>query len=97
MRSTSGRPDIFPDLRKHEARKMAVPDPTMLILIDEADRLQMSSLEPMRSIFDEGIAGMVLIGMPASLSAILLTERSGAELIQPSCHGERNPASQPPR
>ena len=39
-------------------------DPTTLILVDEADRLQMNSLEQMRSIFDEGTAGMVLIGMP---------------------------------
>jgi hypothetical protein len=41
-----------------------VSDPTTLILVDEADRLQMNSLEQMRSIFDEGNAGMVLIGMP---------------------------------
>jgi DNA transposition AAA+ family ATPase len=43
---------------------IAVSDPTTLILVDEADRLQMNSLEQMRSIFDEGTAGMVLIGMP---------------------------------
>ena len=35
-----------------------------MILVDEADRLQMNSIEQMRSIFDEGTVGMVLIGMP---------------------------------
>jgi DNA transposition AAA+ family ATPase len=48
----------------YEARKEAVPDPTTLILVDEADRLQMNSLEQMRCIFDEGNTGMVLVGMP---------------------------------
>jgi DNA transposition AAA+ family ATPase len=42
----------------------AIQDPTTLILVDEADRLQMNSLEQMRSIFDEGETGIVLIGMP---------------------------------
>jgi DNA transposition AAA+ family ATPase len=41
-----------------------VPDPTTLILVDEADRLHMNSLEAIRSIFDEGGIGLVLIGMP---------------------------------
>jgi DNA transposition AAA+ family ATPase len=40
------------------------PDPTALILIDEADRLKMTGLEQMRAIFDQGGIGMVLIGMP---------------------------------
>jgi hypothetical protein len=44
--------------------RKAIPDPTTLILVDEADRLRMNSLEQMRSLFDEGTAGMVLIGMP---------------------------------
>jgi DNA transposition AAA+ family ATPase len=47
-----------------QAKERAVSDRTTLILVDEADRLQMNSLEQMRSIFDEGTAGMVLIGMP---------------------------------
>lgn len=32
--------------------------------MDEADRLQMNSLEMIRSIFDQGNSGMLLIGMP---------------------------------
>jgi DNA transposition AAA+ family ATPase len=45
-------------------RERAQPDPTALILIDEADRLKMTGLEQMRAIFDQGGIGMVLIGMP---------------------------------
>jgi DNA transposition AAA+ family ATPase len=45
-------------------RMHAQPDPTTLILIDEADRLKVTGLEQMRAIFDEGGIGMVLIGMP---------------------------------
>jgi len=42
----------------------AQPDPTALILIDEADLLKMTGLEQVRHIFDGGGIGMVLIGMP---------------------------------
>jgi DNA transposition AAA+ family ATPase len=42
----------------------AVPDPTSLLMIDEADRLKEVALEQVRSIFDRGRIGLVLIGMP---------------------------------
>lgn len=42
----------------------AVPDPTALLIIDEADRLKEVGLEQVRSIFDHGGIGLVLIGMP---------------------------------
>ena len=41
-----------------------LPDPTALLVIDEADRLKMAGLEQVRSIFDHGGIGLVLIGMP---------------------------------
>jgi DNA transposition AAA+ family ATPase len=45
-------------------QELNVPDPTTLIVIDEADRLRMASLEQVRSIFDAGEVGLILIGMP---------------------------------
>ena len=57
-------PPYFETYKRYQAKERSVADPTTLILVDEADRLQMNSLEQMRSIFDEGSAGMVLIGMP---------------------------------
>jgi DNA transposition AAA+ family ATPase len=53
--------EVFTD---YGAREKAISDPTTLMLIDEADRLRMTSLEQIRSIFDEGRAGLILIGMP---------------------------------
>jgi DNA transposition AAA+ family ATPase len=46
----------------------AVPDPTALLVIDEADRLKEAGLEQVRDVFDHGGIGLVLIGMPASKS-----------------------------
>lgn len=49
---------------EYRTRERAFPDPTSLVLVDEADRLRMASLEQIRGIFDEGDIGLVLIGMP---------------------------------
>ncbi|MBB5062649.1 AAA family ATPase [Granulicella mallensis] len=53
--------EVFAD---YAAREKSLADPTTLIVVDEADRLRMNSLEQLRAIFDEGAAGLVLIGMP---------------------------------
>ena len=45
-------------------REKTITDPTSLILIDEADRLKMASLEAARDIFDRSQIGLILIGMP---------------------------------
>jgi DNA transposition AAA+ family ATPase len=45
-------------------QRETMPDPTDLLIIDEADRLKTAGLEQMRDIFDHGHLGMVLIGMP---------------------------------
>jgi DNA transposition AAA+ family ATPase len=50
--------------REYSEKEMQIGDPTTLILIDEADRLRMASLEQVRSIFDAAEMGLILIGMP---------------------------------
>ena len=57
-------PAYFQTYQFYQARKKEVSDPTSLIVVDEADRLQMNSLEQVRSIFDSGRMGMILVGMP---------------------------------
>ena len=57
-------PIYFQTYQSYRAKKKRVADPTSLIVVDEADRLQMNSLEQMRSICDGGDMGMILIGMP---------------------------------
>jgi DNA transposition AAA+ family ATPase len=51
-------------IRRRTKRLTKANDPTRLIIVDEADRLKVTSLEQMRSIFDDGGIGLVLIGMP---------------------------------
>jgi hypothetical protein len=57
-------PIYFQTYQYYQARQREVSDPTTLIVVDEADRLQMNSIEQVRSIFDDGDMGMILIGMP---------------------------------
>ena len=45
-------------------KESRIGDPTTLIVIDEADRLRMASLEQVRAIFDAQEIGLILIGMP---------------------------------
>ena len=51
----------FETYKQYQIKERAIKDPTTLILVDESDRLHMNSLEQIRSIFDEGTAGLVLI------------------------------------
>lgn len=50
--------------REFAQRERAIADPTSLVLIDEADRLKMASLEATRDAFDRRNIGFILIGMP---------------------------------
>jgi DNA transposition AAA+ family ATPase len=50
--------------REYSEKELQIIDPTTLIVIDEADRLRMASLEQVRAIFDAGEIGVILIGMP---------------------------------
>lgn len=50
--------------KEHYREINRLPDPTTLVVIDEADRLKMAALEQVRDIFDKGNIGVILIGMP---------------------------------
>src|ERR1022692_3900866 len=45
-------------------KEQQIKDPTTLILVDEADRLRLASLEQVRAIVHAGEIGVILIGMP---------------------------------
>jgi hypothetical protein len=64
-------PIYFQTYQYYQARQKEVSDPTDLIVVDEADRLQMNSLEQVRSVFDSGDMGMILIVGAAEVQGLL--------------------------
>jgi len=58
------RPTYVQVSRKYGEKEDRIGDPTSLIVIDEADRLRMASLEQVCAIFDAQEIGLILIGMP---------------------------------
>jgi DNA transposition AAA+ family ATPase len=48
----------------YRTKEKELGEPTKLILVDEADRLKITSLEQLGAIFDQGNLGLGLIGMP---------------------------------
>jgi AAA domain len=70
-KNATGRPKIpehhptYAEVAKDYSKKeLQISDPTTLLVVDEADRLRMASLEQVRAIFDAGEIGVILTGMP---------------------------------
>jgi len=55
---------VFRIAHTYAQKRDETPEPTTLLMLDEADRLKTASLEQVRDIFDQGGLGLVLIGMP---------------------------------
>jgi DNA transposition AAA+ family ATPase len=55
---------VFHIAKTYAQKYEETPEPTTLLMIDEADRLKTAGLEQMRDLFDQGGIGVVLIGIP---------------------------------
>jgi DNA transposition AAA+ family ATPase len=55
---------VFHVTKTYAQKYEETPEPTTLLMIDEADRLKTAGLEQVRDIFDQGGLGVVLIGIP---------------------------------
>jgi DNA transposition AAA+ family ATPase len=63
-RPTKPESKVFRIAQTYAQKRDETPEPTTLLMIDEADRLKTASVEQVRDIFDQGGLGVVLIGMP---------------------------------
>ena len=55
---------VFQVAKTYAQKYEETPEPTTLLMIDEADRLKTAGLEQVRDLFDQGGIGVVLIGIP---------------------------------
>jgi len=71
--------------QKYVAKEKRIGNPTRLILVDEADRLKIVSLEQIRAIFDTGGIGLVLMKFQAkelkTIRALLKTSEISVQEV----------------
>jgi hypothetical protein len=63
-------PRIFDLAKLYSQKRDETPDPTRLMIIDEAERLKTVGLEQIRDIFDHGELGVVLCNFPNEVAVM---------------------------